>query len=287
MPKTCSILGCRNHQYKWKGSHHFHQDPVVSSYWTQATGRQNWVPTKHSVVCSDHFHENDYFRKGKQGMKRHLKRGAIPNHTERLETLPKSAPKYKCIKCGITFGSIKEVESHKSTAHSNAPSSSSTTTLTTATAATTTTTTAATTTSAHYLAQEEADVKLAENIKHHLALTGDQPFDELGTERRAEVGHRLERILFHVANGSLDSLLGNIKDVTEGSKKTVDSVNDGDPLEGSRVGHELVDLFRGGHRQPGRDNQDVQGVMDGSPGRGIYDQDEKLVQKLPFHKIFV
>lgn len=428
MPKSCAVLGCGNHGYmnyntsantKTIGFHHFPQDPVVRSYWTKAIGRENWAPTKNSVVCSDHFHKNDYFKKRKQGTKNHLNRAAIPNHTKRLEALPKSAPKYKCVKCRIVFGSIKEIESHISEAHSNAspsatiaalttlsttylipnntekldalpksapkyicskcknfsgsikeieahiseahsnpPSSPSITALTTSTTTLSTTylipnntkkldalpksapkykcikcknfsgsikeieahkseahsntpspatiipltststttlstTTLSTTSSSVTSAQDDADIKLAADIKHHLGLTSDQTFDRLGTERRMAVGNRLERILHNVTNVSLDSSLGSIKSVSEVNKtfdynldragSDTESASETEseyPLKGSKssVNQGVAD---------GEINAKRLAAMNGSAGQGIYNKDGKLVQKLPFHKVFV
>ena len=329
MPKCCAIVGCRNNNYKSGesvGFLHFPPDPVARLFWTKATGRPNWAPTKNSVICSDHFHKNDFSRRF-QGMRRRLKRGAIPNHTERLESLPKSVPKYKCIRCKILFGSIKEIEAHKSEAHSTLPSSTLTTALTTTTLTTSSTATSfaaidpagSDTDTASETDDEDplegskrylnSDIdgkrllqkgknvgqgiydqagkfQLAKEIKNHLGLTGDQPFDTLGTERRAEVGAHLRRILFNVANGSLDSLLGSIKDSPEVNNITAfdpaESVTDtaserdcGDPLEGSK---RPVNISINGKRLPTK-SEDV--------CQSNYDQAGKLVKKLPFHKIFL
>ena len=57
------------------------------------------------------------------------------------------------------------------------------------------------------LKRSEHDVKLAEDLKLYLGMTGDQTFDKLSMENKEEIGNRLERILRIVANGSLVSLM--------------------------------------------------------------------------------
>ena len=89
MAVHCSVFGCTNNNYTLKGKisiHTFPKDPDVRSTWIRATRRQNWIPTKSSVVCSDHFHKND-FKIMKPGKKNPmLKPGAIPSHMKRQET---------------------------------------------------------------------------------------------------------------------------------------------------------------------------------------------------------
>ena len=58
--------------------------------------------------------------------------------------------------------------------------------------------------------QSVQDVKLAEYLRLHLGMTGDQPFDTLSMENKEKVGNRLEGILLIVANGSLVSLMISI-----------------------------------------------------------------------------
>ncbi|XP_026333360.1 THAP domain-containing protein 1-like [Hyposmocoma kahamanoa] len=65
MPR-CSVLECRNNsgiKNITRGGityHRFPQDPFRKEKWIEATGRQNWMPTKLSTICSNHFNENDF-----------------------------------------------------------------------------------------------------------------------------------------------------------------------------------------------------------------------------------
>ena len=112
------------------------------------------------------------------------------------------------------------------------------------------------------------------------------------------VGNRLERILHNVANVSLDSSLGSIKSASEVNKTTAFDYNldragsdtesaseteSEDPWKGSKssVNQGVADGEIKAKRLVAPD------AMNGNAGQGIYDQDGKLVQKLPFHKIFV
>ena len=61
MPNYCVAVGCKN--MAKKGSeysfHHFpHQNPNLLKKWVHAIRRKQWKPTKHSFICSDHFHES-------------------------------------------------------------------------------------------------------------------------------------------------------------------------------------------------------------------------------------
>ena len=86
---SCSIFGCINKFINGGRTslHLFPKDPDVRSYWIKVCRRQNWIPTKSSVVCSDHFNKDD-FKIMKRGQKRRwLKPGAIPSFKKRQEKL--------------------------------------------------------------------------------------------------------------------------------------------------------------------------------------------------------
>ena len=82
---SCSIFGCIN-KFKKGGNislHLFPKDPDVRSYWIKACKRKNWNPSKSSVVCSDHFHNNDYEIMKTGQKKPKLKPGANPSRMKR------------------------------------------------------------------------------------------------------------------------------------------------------------------------------------------------------------
>lgn len=54
----------------------FPQNPFQKEKWIEATGRQNWMPTKSSTICSDHFNQNDFVI-SKKGLK-YVNTTAIP-----------------------------------------------------------------------------------------------------------------------------------------------------------------------------------------------------------------
>ena len=66
MPTGCCVPLCSNQ----KGGHTFPSNPEIKKKWLQKIKRLckhpesgkivNWIPTKHSVVCADHFTESDY-----------------------------------------------------------------------------------------------------------------------------------------------------------------------------------------------------------------------------------
>lgn len=63
----------------------FPKDPVTRRIWVDATKRINFNPSHHSVLCSEHF-EEDQFEVGL--VRRNLKRYAIPtkfNFSPQLE----------------------------------------------------------------------------------------------------------------------------------------------------------------------------------------------------------
>lgn len=54
MPR-CSAAGCRN-----MGSHSFPKDPKLRKLWETATGKDNFIASKHSRLCAEHFKPSDY-----------------------------------------------------------------------------------------------------------------------------------------------------------------------------------------------------------------------------------
>ncbi|CAH0714410.1 unnamed protein product, partial [Brenthis ino] len=81
MPK-CSILECKNESRRDNLSnggisyHRYPRDPIVKEKWIDATGRINWMPTKISTICSEHFSPDD-FAISKKGY-RYIKSTALP-----------------------------------------------------------------------------------------------------------------------------------------------------------------------------------------------------------------
>ncbi|CAJ0953123.1 unnamed protein product, partial [Ranitomeya imitator] len=60
---VCAIFGCKNRRHKGCGKHFFRfpmKDPERLIKWIEAVQRDNWKPSIHSKVCSDHFTERDY-----------------------------------------------------------------------------------------------------------------------------------------------------------------------------------------------------------------------------------
>ncbi|CAD0196217.1 unnamed protein product [Chrysodeixis includens] len=54
----------------------FPKNPLMKKKWIEATGRQNWLPSKLSTICTEHF-ENDSVLISKKGY-RYLEENAIP-----------------------------------------------------------------------------------------------------------------------------------------------------------------------------------------------------------------
>ena len=57
--------------------HRFPQDEASWKPWVKIIGRDGWVPSKHSVLCSDHFTE-DSFAVYNNRTKKRIKPGALP-----------------------------------------------------------------------------------------------------------------------------------------------------------------------------------------------------------------
>ena len=57
--------------------HRFPRDEASWKQWVKIIGRDGWVPSKHSVLCSDHFTE-DSFAVYNNRIKKRIKPGALP-----------------------------------------------------------------------------------------------------------------------------------------------------------------------------------------------------------------
>ncbi|XP_068096398.1 THAP domain-containing protein 5-like [Hyperolius riggenbachi] len=60
---VCAMFGCKNRMHKGCGKHFFRfplKDPDRLLMWIRAVQREDWTPSIHSKVCSDHFTEKDY-----------------------------------------------------------------------------------------------------------------------------------------------------------------------------------------------------------------------------------
>ncbi|XP_042211430.1 THAP domain-containing protein 5-like isoform X2 [Homarus americanus] len=74
---SCAAIYCRKQASKGSGRtvHCFPVNSVVRQKWILVTGRENWVPGRRSVLCSDHFEEQFFDRTGQTTR---LRVGAIP-----------------------------------------------------------------------------------------------------------------------------------------------------------------------------------------------------------------
>ncbi|XP_041987404.1 THAP domain-containing protein 1-like [Aricia agestis] len=74
----CTVPGCNNN-----GVHLFPKNPGLKKQWEIAIRRKNFVATKHSRICRDHFKESDYVGEsaytGYQQQHRFLKQGIVPS----------------------------------------------------------------------------------------------------------------------------------------------------------------------------------------------------------------
>ncbi|CAK1599331.1 unnamed protein product [Parnassius mnemosyne] len=56
MPQWCAVPHCSSA----KGGHRFPCDKSRSQKWVTAIRREDFIPSKHAVVCKDHFTPEDY-----------------------------------------------------------------------------------------------------------------------------------------------------------------------------------------------------------------------------------
>ncbi|XP_071790254.1 THAP domain-containing protein 1-like [Asterias amurensis] len=109
MPESCTAVGCTNRRVKGGGVS-FHKFPLgkqtLLSKWVAAISRPDFYPSKHQVVCSEHFRENDYIRcvhprDDQEVVKHELMESAVPSifpdkyltHKQRKQVREKQASK--------------------------------------------------------------------------------------------------------------------------------------------------------------------------------------------------
>ncbi|XP_075557876.1 peroxynitrite isomerase THAP4-like [Dermacentor variabilis] len=86
MPTRCVAVGCSN-TYSTLGTsfHMFPRDQQVRKLWVLAVRRENWQPTRSSMLCSAHFKKDDFVYNPSltvempYKMKRVLKPGSVPS----------------------------------------------------------------------------------------------------------------------------------------------------------------------------------------------------------------
>ena len=104
----CVAFGCKNVNKKGKkpglSFHRFpsnNSKPEQRKLWAKAVGRENWKPSLYSLLCSDHFKEEDFRQNSEQ--RKGLKDDAIPsifpalpkclqNNAEKSKRKPSAAP---------------------------------------------------------------------------------------------------------------------------------------------------------------------------------------------------
>ncbi|KAH8025128.1 hypothetical protein HPB51_003970 [Rhipicephalus microplus] len=63
MPSFCSAYGCSNNSSRDDVVfHHFPTKRRLAAKWVAAVNRKNFVPMVHSMICSNHFRDEDYYR---------------------------------------------------------------------------------------------------------------------------------------------------------------------------------------------------------------------------------
>ena len=65
MPENCKAIGCRNEateETRSKGIsfHSFPKNPDIRKKWALALHRDNYEPKDNHVICSEHFHPDDF-----------------------------------------------------------------------------------------------------------------------------------------------------------------------------------------------------------------------------------
>ncbi|XP_035214890.1 chromobox protein homolog 3-like isoform X2 [Stegodyphus dumicola] len=104
MVVTCSAYGCTNRRIHGTKLtfHRIPKDPVLKASWIRAIRRKDWIPTKNSYVCSEHFKENDFNRT--YACKRVLLReDAVPSIFKGLHSYPSEAKKVHASRQGKKF----------------------------------------------------------------------------------------------------------------------------------------------------------------------------------------
>ncbi|KAF7237356.1 SCAN domain-containing protein 3 [Varanus komodoensis] len=93
MVKSCCAINCNN-KFSLGNNISFHRFPLgkkeVLKRWVWNIRRKNFTPTRHHVICSEHFREADYLENVASG-RRYLKPEAIPTVFNIPERLKKGA----------------------------------------------------------------------------------------------------------------------------------------------------------------------------------------------------
>ena len=109
MVYKCSVPRCptgstQNRTKEKVSMHKFPTDPGLLEKWMKSIPRKNWTPSKHSFICSLHFHEENFVkstmdsntrRKNKRKeslLKRYLKKDAIPTIFRQLPSYLSKEP---------------------------------------------------------------------------------------------------------------------------------------------------------------------------------------------------
>ena len=104
MVASCVAFGCTARKGKDPSVsfHRFpHKNPELLKKWVHAIRRENWTPTQHSWICSQHFKETCFVvRPGKKGRRLYdhaipTEFPAFPKHLQKQYTKRKSPKKRK------------------------------------------------------------------------------------------------------------------------------------------------------------------------------------------------
>lgn len=99
MPTRCVAVGCSN-TYSTPGTsfHMFPRNQEVRKLWVLAMRRENWQPTRSSMLCSAHFKKDDFVYDPSLAveapckMKRVLKHGSVPSAFSYNRSIEESSP---------------------------------------------------------------------------------------------------------------------------------------------------------------------------------------------------
>ncbi|KAK4876049.1 hypothetical protein RN001_012471 [Aquatica leii] len=81
MPDSCCAYGCSNRAHRGDNKQFFGfslKNDERLKRWLNAIKRENFIPTKYSKICSDHFLLSDYLERP-GACKRYLKPDAVPS----------------------------------------------------------------------------------------------------------------------------------------------------------------------------------------------------------------